>query len=365
MFFNCKISVVIGDKELKTVVSVNTKNDSDHIGAECDVVVPLNCRIQYVNGRRDYLTEYTKNLFSVGDQITIKAQYEGFDMVEVFNGFIFDFIEGTPITIKCTDYLYYLNKGIFGSQRLLLKKNKKSTISTPSVGASFKSITLQSLCQKLLDFANDTIDHEASNTEHLELILPMPDVELVNITFAMMSPAAILEWLKKEMGINISLQGNKLYVNVASNTSNTVYYRTDRNVLSSDLQKPPAIYKSFKVKAWFIREDGTKDSFEIGDSNGTLKEVFFYKVKRDQSLYQKLATEALNKVKQQKYSGSIETLLYPDCNLFDKANYIDIRYPDRSANYVITGEEINIDENGYHRKLRLSYLSELNSLANG
>lgn len=359
MFFNGKISVVIGDKELKTVVSVNTKDDSDHIGAECEIVVPLNCRIQYINGRRDYLTEYAKNLFSVGDAIIIKAKYDGFDWVEVFNGFIFDFIEGTPITIKCLDYLYFLNKGIFGNQRLLLKKNKKSTTTTPSIGAAFRSITLQNLCQKLIDFANDTIDHETENTDHLSLILPMPDIELVNITFAMMSPAAILDWLKKEIGINISLQGNKLYVNVASNTTSTVYYRTDRNVIGCDLQKPDAVYKSFKVKAWFIQEDGTKDSFEIGDSNGTLKEVFFYKVKRDQTLYQKMANEALNKVKQQKYSGTIDTLLYPDLRMFYKANYIDIRYPDRSANYVITGQEITIDENGYHRKLKLSYLSEI------
>jgi hypothetical protein len=359
MFFNCKISVTIGDKDLKTIVSVNAKNDGDHLGAECDVVVPINCRIQYVGGNRSYLTEYAKNLFSVGDAIVIKAQYEGMEWVDVFSGFIFDFVEGMPLTIKCVDYLYFLNKGIFGNQRLLLKKNKKSTTVTPSVGAAFKSITLQNLCQKILDFTNETIDAETDNTDHLELILPMPDVELVNITFAMMSPAAILGWLKKEMGINISLEGNRLYVNVASNTLNTVYLRTDRNVINCDLQRPDAVYKSFKVKAWFIREDGTKDSFEIGDANGTLKEVFFYKIKRDQTLYQQLATEALNKVKQQKYSGSVETLLYPNCRIFDQANYIDISYPARSANYVITAQEVNIDEGGFHRKLKLSFLSEI------
>jgi hypothetical protein len=357
MFFNCKISVVIGDKELKTVVSVNTKDESEHIGSECEIVVPLNCRIQYINGKRDFLTEYAKNLFKVGDPVIIKASYDGFEQVEIFNGFIFDFIEGTPITIKCLDYLYFLNKGIFGNQRILLKKNKKSTTTTPSIGSSFKSITLQSLCQKLIDFTNATIDHETTNTTPLSLVLPMPDVNLVNITFAMMSPAAVLDWLKKEMGFNISLQGSKLYVNVASNTLATAYYRTDRNVLASDLQRPDAVYKSFKVKAWFVREDGTKDSFEIGDANGTMREVFFYKVKRDLTLYQKLANEALTKVKQQRYSGTIETLLYPAVKLYDQAHYVDIRYPDRSGNYVVTGQEISIDENGYHRKLTLSFLS--------
>jgi hypothetical protein len=213
--------------------------------------------------------------------------------------------------------------------------------------------------QNLIDFTNDTIDHKADNADHLQLMNDVPDLTLVNVTFAMMSPAAILEWLKKEVGFNISLSGNQLYCNVASNTLDTVKYRTDRNVIGCDLQKPHAVFQSYKVKAWFIREDGTRDSFEVGDPNGQMREVFFYRLKRDENLYRKLATEALNKVKQEKYNGSIETLLYPDCALFMKANYVDLRYPDRSANYVITGVDFSLDENGYHRKLKLSFLSEI------
>lgn len=358
MHFIGKILITIGDKELKTVVFVSSRNDSAHIGSECDLAVPLNCRIQYANGKHDYLTDYPKNIFTVGDQVIVKAKYEGFDWIEVFTGFVFDFVEGTPVTIKCVDYIYFLNRGIFGSQRLLIKKNKKSKSSVPSIGSSFPSITLKDLCQKLIDFTNDTIDHEAVDTDHISLILPLPDFTLVDVTFAMMSPAAILGWLKTSLGMNISLQGNKLYVNVASNTLNTVKYRTDQNVLNSDLQKPAAVYQSFKVKAWFVREDGTRDSFEIGDPNGTMREVFFYRLQQDQSLYEKLAKEALEKVKQQKFNGSIETLLYPNCNLFDQASYIDIRYPERSANYVVTGMDITLDEGGFHRKLKLSFLSE-------
>ena len=174
-----------------------------------------------------------------------------------------------------------------------------------------------------------------------------------------MSPAAILEWLKKELGINISLSGTRLYVNVASNTLETVYYKTDRNVIGCDLQKPDATYQKHKVKAWFIRENGTKDSFEVGDENGQLHEVFFYRVQRNQAVYQNMAAEALKKVRQQRYNGSIDTLLYPDCKLFQQANYIDIRYPARSGNYVITGIDTTIDDSGYHRKLKLSFLSEI------
>lgn len=327
MYFNAKISVVIGDKELKTVVSVSTKDDSARIGAECEIVVPLNCRIQYTSGNRDFLTEYAKNLFASGDKVLIRAMYDGFDWVTVFDGYIVDFVEGIPIVIKCSDYIFLLNQ--------------------TTVNMSEKSITLKNLVNRVLQGTGIT------------LMEPTLDLSLQNITFRLMSPAAILEWLKKELGINISLSGTSLYVNVASNTLATVYYRTDGNVIGCDLQKPDATYQKHKVKAWFIREDGTKDSFEVGDSNGQLHEVFFYRVQRNQVVYQKMAAEALNKVRQQKYSGSIDTLLYPDCKLFQEANYVDLSYPARSANYVITGIDTTIDENGYHRKLKLSFLSEI------
>jgi hypothetical protein len=359
MYFNAQISVIIADKELKTVVSVSSKNDSCHIGAECSVVVPINCRIQYTNGKHDYLTDYPKNLFSTGDPITIKARYVGYDWVQVFTGFVVDFIEGTPLEIRCADYVYWLNQGIFGSQRVLIKKNKKSKKSVASVGTSYQSITLKNLLQNLIDFTNDTIDHKADNADHLQLINDVPEFTLVNVTFAMMSPAAILDWLKKNLGFNISLSGSQLYCNVASNTLNVVKYRTDRNVIGCDLQKPHALFQSFKLKAWFLRQDGTRDSVEVGDPNGVMRDYFFMNIPRNETIYLKLANEALLKVKQEKYNGSIDTLLYPDCQLFDKANYVDIRYPDRSANYVITGVDFEIGENGYHRKLKLSFLSEI------
>ena len=359
MYLNGQLEVTIADKLLKTVVSVNAKNDGHALGAECDLVVPLNCRIQYQDGRNDYLTAYTKVLFNVGDSITVRAKYVGYDWQTIFTGFVFDFLEGTPMTIKCMDYIYFFQLGIFGTSRVLVKKNKKSKTSFASVGCSFKSITLKDLMQKLVDFVNDTIDDKTDNTNHVILVLPMPDMDLVNITFAMMSPAAILEWIKKELGFNISLDGNQLYVNVASNTTSVITYDTTRNVVTSDLQKPASTFQTYKVKAWFIREDGTKDSYEVGDASGQLREVFFYRVKRDNSLYQKLATEALNKVKQQRYNGNIETYLYPQPILFAKAIYSDKRYPDKNGNYVIIGIDTTIDASGYRHKLKWAYLDDV------
>jgi len=359
MFFNAKISVVIGDKALQTVVSVTTENESSHVGATCDLVVPLNCRIKYQDGKDNYLTDYARNLFKNGDAITVKAQYEGMEWLTVFKGFVYDFIEGNPLTIKCLDYIYFFNLGIFGNSRVVYKKSAKAKKVITGTGASYPKITLRTLLQNLIDYVNDTIDESLDDAEHVSLVTPVFDMTLVNISFVSMSPAAILEWLKKELGLNVSLSGPKLYCNIASNTLGLVKYDTTRNVLRSGLQRRLATFQRFKLKAWFLREDGTRDSFQVGDDSGTLKEVFFYRVARDENLYRKMADEALLKFKQHKYSGTIETLLYPAPELFWKVEYKDYRYPERSGNYVVMGMTVTLDENGYHRTIKLAFLSDL------
>lgn len=359
MYFNAKISVTIGGKTLLTVVSVKASNDASHVGAYCDIVVPLNCRIQYQDGAHDYLTDYAKNLFKTGDQVVIRAKYDGLDWVDVFSGFIYDFMEGNPLTIKCLDYIYFFNLGIFGSSRVLYKKTTKSKQLISGTGASYKKITLQTLLQNIVDFVNDTIDEQFEATERVSLVLPVFEMTLVNISFVTMSPAAILEWLKKELGLNISLSGSKLYCNIASNTLSLVKLDTTRNVLTSDLQKKVSTFQRYKLKAWFLREDGTRDSLEVGDSSGTLKEVYFYRVARDQNLYKKLADEALLKYQQHKFNGTVTVLLYPQMDLFWKVEYKDYRYPARNGNYTVMSIDFELGPTGYHITVKLAFLSDI------
>lgn len=327
MYFKAEITVTIGNAIIQTVSSVKTKNDSTHIGSECDIIVPINCRIKYKDGTHDFLTGYPQNLFKVSDPVTVVARYVGESDVQVFQGFVTDFILGMPTTIKCSDFIFLLNQ--------------------TTVDIEHKTITLKNLATQILAGTGVT------------LLLPTLDLTLTNITFRLMSPAGILEYLKKEIGLNISLQGNQLYINVASNTLETVFYTTGLNILQSKLQKPDAVFLKYKVKAWFIKENGTKDSVEVGDAEGHLEEVFFYRVAGGQSVYLKMAAEALNKVKQRKYKGMIETLLYPYCELFWRANYIDFRYPERNADYVVVGMNFELDEKGFHRHIKLAYLGEI------
>ena len=108
MFFNATISVIIGNKQVQTVIGVDTKADTKKIGSECDLKVPINCRIQYTDGKHDFLTAYPQVLFAVGDKITVTAKYDGYSPVTIFEGYVFDFTLGDEVTVKCTDYIFLL-----------------------------------------------------------------------------------------------------------------------------------------------------------------------------------------------------------------------------------------------------------------
>ena len=352
MYFNGHIQVTIANKLLNTIVSVHVKNDGHQVGSECTLIVPLISTIQYKDGTHDFLTQYSVNAqqaFAVGDPITITANYDGYPQVTLFEGFLFDFIEGTPMEIKCKDYSYFFNLGIFGSNG--------------TTKAFYSSILLKDLLQNVVNSVNSLIASKAPGTPTVSLYQPdaIPIMNLVNITFAMMSPMAILNYFRKELFFNIKLLGNQLYCNVASNTLATVTYASNRNVLKCDLQKPEAVFQSFKVKAYFLQPNGLKDSVEVGDPNGKLVEVFFTQAMfggvRNVTKYTQLANEALNKAQQRVFGGTITTMLYPMPTLFAKANYTDIRYPDRSGNYVISAYETTVDSSGYRHKVKLSYLN--------
>jgi hypothetical protein len=392
MYFETNLTVTIGGWQVLTVVSVKTSKDGQKIGGYCDLVVPINCNIRYQNPVQNsvgntqgqlqsgYLTVIANDAFTQGMSVEITANYisEGQPMpsVKIFSGFIYDFVWGHPLTIKCMDYVYFYNIGIFGNNRLNIK-SKKGIIKSTGQGVSYSSIKLTTLLNQLIDFVNHSIVNSTTTLENPNNSRSLPstsapptpvalypmeqlDLDLVNLTFISMSPAAILEWFKKNLGLNISIIDNYLYVNLASNTLNTIYLNTGVNVIQSKLMKELTTFQRIRLKCWFINENGTRGSIEVGDESGIQEENFFYKVPQNAEVYQKLANAALQKALTHKFNGEVETLLYPYCDLYWNVNYYDLAYPERSDIYVVIGVYNEISTSGFHRRLKLGYLTSIN-----
>jgi hypothetical protein len=378
MYFNANLSVTINGRKLTSVVGVRTANDAAQMGATCELIVPLNSYIEYQDPStlQTYLSAVRVDTFPQGCPVEIKASYDGYPELTVFKGFVYDFVLGMPTSIKCLDYIYFFNLGVFGEQRLI-QKNKKGKIKNQGKGVNYKSIKFKDLLQQLIDFTNKTIEltTETTGAQPVTLMLPTIDMTLQNLTFIAMSPASILDWLKKELGLNITFYDNKLYVNLASKTNGQITLDTGVNVIKSNLQttfqgsiiqngSPSSLsyqtaFQKIRLKCWFLREDGTRDSFEIGDQNGIQEEHFFYKVKRSETIYEDLANAALLKTQQHHYRGELELLLYPDCDLFYEVFYTDRRYPERNGVYVILGVYIELSEKGFRRKIKVAWLTPI------
>lgn len=328
MYFDCKLEVRIGGKLLETVTEIEISNDAAQIGANCEIVVPLTVRIQ---NEGQYLIDNVRNLFKSGDFVQIWAWYLGMEKLQVFEGFIFDFLEGTPMKIRCLDYVYKLKLGV---------KN-----------LSFPKARIKNVISKIIEGSG------------LTLMEPYVDFEVENLTFPNMSPAACLEWIKKELALTVTIIGQKLYFNIASNTLNEVKLKSDTNVIGISMQKPESAFQKFKVKAWIKKPNGTKEAVEIGDEDGELREIKLMcvpkntpKGKEKKNYHTKLMDNALEQVKMGHYNGKITTLLYPESDLFWAIDYTDVRYPERSAIYTVRAITISLSKDGFHRELTTAYL---------
>lgn len=373
MYFDANLSVTINGNPLKTVVSCKISNDAQKVGSSCDLIVPLNSYIEYSDPSTltTYLTAIRTDTFSSGDTIVVTASYVDYPVLEVFRGYVYDFILGMPVTIKCLDYIYFFNLGVFGDDRVGITNKAGTRVKKSGLGVHYSSIQFKDLLQELIDFVNETIDEQntgnpLTDAPHCSLMLPTFDMTLVNLTFIAMSPAAILEWFKKELGFNITFYGSQLYVNLASNTTGQITLNTGRNVLDSKLQTTIKIkngkhansaFQRVRLKCWFVTNSGTRDSLEVGDPNGISEEKFFYNVVRSASNYETLANAALLKCQQHLYHGDLEILLYPVVDLFYVVDYTDLRYSEKNGVYTVIGMTIELGEKGFHKRLKLAWLA--------
>lgn len=338
MFLNGKISVEVenanGLSVINTIKSIEITNDCTQLGATCEIEVPLNCRIE---NKGQFLLDNVRTQFKKGDKIKITAWYSEYENISkpiIFEGFIWDFTEGNPVKIKCIDYVYKLIGGIAtnseGGKNGLYYSNKKE--------------------YRFKDIVKDIL----KGTE-IDILEPFLDFNVTGLSLPNMSPKACLEHFKKELGLTMTLIGQKLYCNLAKFTFNTIKLDSSINVVKCDLQKPDDVYQKTKVNFYTENEKGVKQKVTVGDEDGDLSEIFLYVIKNKQT-QQKLVDNYLENRKLSHYKGKITTLLYPVIDLFDKIEYNDIRYKDRSGNYTVRGYTLTLDTNGFRRVLTLAYL---------
>jgi hypothetical protein len=371
MHFIGHTRLYINDIQIYDVVSLDYEHDNGHIGGEISIKLPLLVRIENKNSKYATIPQVkVTEAFKVSDSVKIICSYEGYDDITVFDGFIRDFGQGQPMTIKCMDYQYWWHFGIFGEKnRILVKKNKNSKRTFTAWGNFYKQTTLLNVLNQLVDYVNDTIDATATSAENITLISEkVPDITLVNLTFANMSPAAILQWLKEKLGLCITMIGTQLFCSVANTVSKTYILKSGNpndfindggNILKCNIQKSYAAFSRFRVEVNYLLDDGRKQVLKFGDLNGETHQFFYYNLKYDAAKFEQIGIDCLNKCKQNVFTGDFHLMLYPFISVYDEVQYTrDFRFPERQANYVVTGKKFTATTTGGYRQiLKVAFLS--------
>lgn len=320
------------------------KNSVEQIGATFELITPLNTVIPYDDNALGYLVKPIRSVITEGNKVNITYWYTGYPKINIFNGYVYKFVDGQPSTIICEDEKYMLRNGI-------LNKTWNS------------SVSLKTILQYII-----------SNT-NLTLFKNNIDINFNSFWIENLSPYKALDKLKQDTGLLICIINNVLYCSLVPTSGNsTLDFSSNTNVYGCTIQQGEGTWKQFTVKVNRVDETGKKqvnfvtnvingktETYSVSKtagSKGGMKIINPYKV--DAATADKLAKNAIQKFKLGEYVGGLETMIYPDTTEFGVVNYKDITYPNRNGSYLILEKTVTINtDSGAKQKIRVSQVNNL------
>ena len=210
----------------------------------------------------------------------------------------------------------------------------------PRLNKSWKSITLRSLLEEVLD-GDYTIDES------------LPEVELSPFSIKSKTPAQVLRRLSEEYIFAAYFRGKSLFVGLPyTEQAGTVNYGLQENIISEDLTYRTEDQYAIQVKAVSINRDNTRTSVQVGDPNGELRTITKKNIKSEAQL-RAIANEQLKLMKYDGYEGSFLAFGEPYCDHGWTANIQDGFFPERSGRYVIDRVEAEWGRQGFKRRVTL------------
>ncbi|MDD3079089.1 MAG: hypothetical protein PHH37_08295 [Paludibacter sp.] len=302
--------------------SVEVELDIFKINQSCKIRIPLSARLEYKEKQKGESIQ-SATLFSRGDKITVWLGYDD-DLQKEFEGFIYRLNYKTPLEIECEGYEYQL----------------RSVCETKT----WKSTNLKTVLQYLIADTDIVLSNLIPDINFTKYIIPANTTKLEQ-----------LQRLKEEYRLTVFFMENTLYAGLAYSVDRgTVKYKLGYNTITSDeLKYHNADDVSLKVNAVCIKPDNTKVKATVGDSEGSLRTLFFYNISSLDEL-KKVAMEELQKYKYSGYEGDIKTFIQPFACPGMKAQLTDPKYDERGGTYYITKAVVKADRNGGRRNVSIA-----------
>jgi hypothetical protein len=353
-FFKCANWVLIEGQNVGSFESIEVTEDRDSLSNTCTLTLPL-----YAIGRDN--TQPAKGVraslknaqIMVGARIDVFTWYEEVDVLQQefekvlqFSGYIKEVVEGFPLKLICEDHSFVLRFGSIGKDwpgRTKLKDMINHII--PIANKAFTEFRQKKGFKQPDNFVKLTFD--STNSAEVEFQLSV---------YNKISPFDALMKLMKlyTLYANASPEG-KLYfgLGVRDKFKRTVKLATNANVIDRDLIPKNGLFENYKVVVSAMLKDGTKYTYELGDSEGEAKRVFM-PINTKEGI-KNFAEALMAHLKGSRNKGTITTILYPEIHLFDYINYTDTIFPSLSGNFYCIGRKFKGDtKTGYTQTITVT-----------
>lgn len=298
----------------KRVSAIHTEKSWKEFAGIAELTLPRNVS--------DFKRVEADDLFQLGDPIKIKFGYGTGELPTEFVGYISDVADGVPYVLKCEDEMFKLKRG--------------------TVTVSKKGINLKQLLETIAP------DYQVE----------CPDIPLGTVRYTEKAPIAILENLKKELGIYTYFVDKVLHsVDGNSQGDETIKILLEKNAVSENLNRKSVADEKVLVKFKSLQRNGKYLTVEIGDKNGTVQvRNWPYLTKPEIEVRAKRIVELQKK---KGFDGTVELFGIPRAEQGMILDLASIFYKNMTGKFYIDKVVKDFDKGGIRQQLTLGNKAEV------
>ncbi|WPQ62216.1 hypothetical protein SIO70_28050 [Chitinophaga sancti] len=336
--FILKCEIKIGSYTFYSVKEVKVKRSLHSYVDTATITIPASAVLRYTGKLPTKSVVNSADQFAEGDKVEIWLGYDDANKLE-FEGFVKRINAATPCVIECEGYSWQLQqKGVLDSN---------------------KNIALKKLLTRI-----------TSGTD-IVLSTEIPELNLNQAYFSGMTGTDILDWLKKNLYLNVYFEGKLLYAGFdfikTPKTGKYVRGRKAGDALTYEVMNDIADYQigytvikddelKFRkasdahvlVKAIYMDKKNKPITAEAGDKNGAETTIHVSHFE-DQDALKKAAENKLRTLKYDGYEGKLVAFLQPYTFPGCKAAISDTKFPARNGTYRIESTEVTFGPSGGRR----------------
>ena len=287
--------ITIGDIKLNFVNNIEIESSWEMLTDTALIVLPAVTRYKV---DKVLASESLKENIKVGDEITITTGYDD-EFKQVFKGYLSAIKPSIPIELSCEDEMWKLKR-------------------TP-VSVSLKNATIESLLKETLP----DVEVDAFNAT------------LGNFYLANSSASKMLERIKSDYGLRSFFRSGKLIIGKQydAGTATKHKFKLRVDTIEDDLEFIAKEDVRIKVKAISNNDNGTKETIELGDSDGDTKTLNFYNLNKTE--LKKYAEAELERMRYDGWRGDFTAFGAPHVAHGDIVEIEDTEGSDKTGEYYV------------------------------